>query len=121
MPNSKNIAGLLGPTLIAISASEALNFHIWATNSAAVIYLNGTLLWIGGLAIVRAHNHWVRGWPVIISLIGWFIMILGLFRMFFPEAQQLGQGRLTYAGLTALCAIGVFLTVKGYSRKEQHI
>ena len=32
MANSKNIAGLLGPSLIAITLSEMANIHIWAGN-----------------------------------------------------------------------------------------
>lgn len=35
MANSKNIAGLLGPAIVAITISETLNVHIWADNTAA--------------------------------------------------------------------------------------
>jgi hypothetical protein len=31
MTDSRRIAGLLGATLIALTASEAMNSHIWAT------------------------------------------------------------------------------------------
>ncbi len=34
MTDSKNIAALLGPTMIAIGISEALTFRIFATNIA---------------------------------------------------------------------------------------
>ena len=34
MANSKNIAGLIGPSLVAITISEMLNVHIWAANTA---------------------------------------------------------------------------------------
>ena len=69
MTNSKYIAGFIGPTLIALALSEALNLHIWAVNIAPVTYLNGTLLFIAGLSIIRAHNYWISGWPVIITLV----------------------------------------------------
>jgi len=41
MSNSKDIAGLIGPTLIAAAISEAMNLHIWANNIAPVTYLDG--------------------------------------------------------------------------------
>lgn len=90
MPNSTRLAGLIGPTIIALAISEAMNLHIWANNIAALTYFNGALLFVAGLAIVRAHNHW-RGWPVLITLTGWFCMLGGLYRMFFPEAPQAPQ------------------------------
>ncbi len=74
---SKRIAGLVGPTLIASSASEALNYRIWDDNLAPVTYLDGALLFVGGLSIVRAHNRWRGGWPVLTTLAGWSALGLG--------------------------------------------
>lgn len=42
--------------MIAIATSEALNAHIWVANIAPAVYLNGTLLFIAGLAIVPASS-----------------------------------------------------------------
>src|SRR5580765_6511409 len=68
---SRAIAGIAGPTMVAIGASEALTYRIWASNIAPLISLNGALLFVAGLAIVRAHNRWTRGWPVLVTLTGW--------------------------------------------------
>jgi hypothetical protein len=119
MADSKNMAGLLGPSIVAITASETVNIHIWAANTAAGVYLNGAMLFVAGLAIVRAHNLWVRGWPVLVTLAGWFVMLLGLFRMFFPELQLEGAKHTsTVSMLTVLLlAVGIFLTFKAYRRE----
>lgn len=115
MTDSKNIAGLLGPTMIAIGTSEALNFRIYATNIAPLISLNGGLLFVAGLAIVRVHNRWTRGWPVIVTLVGWVAILGGLFRMFAPKVQQAGQNAPTTIITASLVgAIGLFLTFKAY-------
>ncbi len=119
MTNSKNIAGLVGPSLVAITISETVNIHIWAGNTAAGVNFNGAVLFVTGLAIVRAHNFWVRGWPVLVTLVGWCLMLLGLFRMFFPEPQLEGA-RSTFAvivGTMPVLAVGIFLTFKAYSRE----
>lgn len=119
MTNSKYIAGLVGPTLIALTLSEAMNAHIWASVSATQTYLAGGLWFVAGIAIVRAHNHWVRGWPVVVTLVGWFAMLGGLGRMFFPEAVQQGSSNsfTVLAAQMILFAIGIFLTFKAYRRE----
>ena len=119
MTNSRKIAGLVGPTIIVLTISEAMNFHIWAVNIAPVTYLNGTLLLVAGLAIIRIHNHW-RGWSVLVTLTGWFCILGGLYRMFVPEAPQAPQNTAAYIGLGILFVIGIFLTFKAYGRKESN-
>ena len=121
MTNSKHIAGLIGPTIMALAMSEAINLHIWANNVAPVTYLNGTLLFVAGLSIIRAHNRWTVGWPVMVTLVGWVAILGGLFRMFAPEAQQAGQNSFTYALLMVLFAFGTFLTFKAYRREDSNM
>jgi uncharacterized membrane protein YhaH (DUF805 family) len=118
MTDPKRIAGLLGPTLVALTASEAMNAHIWATVPVTQTYLAGSLWFVAGLAIVRAHNRWTGGWPVVVTLVGWFAILGGLFRMFAPE---FAQGRVPNASILlgmqgVLLLIGVFLTFKAYGR-----
>ncbi len=124
MPNSAYIARLLGPALIGITVTEWINLDIFTAaigpSFATHVYLNGTLLFIAGLAIVRAHNVWSRRWPVLITLVGWFAVVGGLIRMGAPvSAQQAGQSAsVVYASLIALLAIGIVLTFKSYGRSE---
>ena len=98
---SKRLAGLVGPTAAALSLTETLNLHIWTTNLGQVTYLNGTLLFIAGLSIIRIHNSW-RGWPALITLVGWLLFFGGLYRMMAPEVKQAGGGFATYALFTFL-------------------
>jgi hypothetical protein len=114
METSKNIAGLIGPVLMALSLSEFLNFHIWTKVEATVVYLNGLLLFTGGLALIRSHNTWTIDWTVSITLIGWLSFALGLYRIFFPSIKQLGPNTLTYILLGVLFITGFFLTVEAY-------
>lgn len=121
MTSSKNIAGLLGPSLVAITISETLNIHIWVGNTAAGVHFNGAVLFVAGLAIIRAHNLWVRGWPVLVTLTGWFLMLLGLFRMFFPELQLEGAKHTSAVTVEtmSILVIGLFLTYKAYNRNKE--
>ena len=122
MTKSTSIAGLIGPTLIVLTITEWMNLDVFIAAIGASygphVYLNGSLLFVAGLAIVRAHNLWTRGWPVLITLVGWFALLAGLGRMVAPvSAQQVGRSpSFLYGSLILLLAIGVVLTFKSYGR-----
>jgi hypothetical protein len=78
-------------------------------------------MFIGGLAVVRAHNHWTTGWTVLITLSGWFFLALGLFRMFGAGLYQRGSATMNPATFMVLegilFVIGLVMTIKAYSRQ----
>ena len=117
MTRSRQIAAFLGPVLIVLAVSEAKNLQIWATGNAPLTYLAGLLGYLGGLAIVTPHNRWSAGWPVAITLVGWFFLLGGVFRLLFPDVQQGNQNTppfATYLLDAVLLALGVLMTFKAY-------
>jgi len=88
----------------------------------ALIFLSGILLLVAGIAIVRAHNIWAGGWPVLVTVLGWLAVLGGLLRMLFPTrfaaiAAGVGQSTgLIIAVTVVLLVLGAFLSFKGYSR-----
>jgi len=125
MPNSKRIAGLVGPTLLAMLASEfpLVQPHLYDAQIPPVVYLSGTLMFVGGLAIVRAHNHWARNWTVLVTLTGWFFLALGLFRMFAAGQYQRSSAHtsatvfMILEGL--LLVIALIMTFKAYGPSRE--
>jgi hypothetical protein len=117
---SKQVAALLGPSLIAVSITESINLEIFPDTSAPLVYLNGTLLFVAGLAIVRAHNCWAVGWPLLITLTRWLFLFGGLIRMIAPvSAQQAAQHPTAVLALTSLLlVIGILLTFNAYRQEE---
>ena len=122
MPNSRRIAGLVGPTLVAMIVSEfpLVQPHLYDAQIPPVVYLSGVLMFVGGLAIVRAHHHWARDWTVLVTLSGWFGLVLGLFRMFAAGVYQRRSASASPAVFMVieafLLAIGLIMTFKAYSR-----
>lgn len=112
--NSRELAGMIGPSLLAVSLTEAMNLDIFSSHSAPLIYLNGTLLFIVGLAIIRMHSRWSWDWRAIVTSVGWLALILGLYRMIFPNAPQLDVGILPYAVLALLAVFDATLTYQAY-------
>ena len=78
-------------------------------------------MFVGGLAIVRAHNRWARDWTVLVTLSGWFFLTLGLFRMF---AAGLYERRSEQTSATVfmvlegvLLVLGLVMTFQAYRRE----
>lgn len=123
MASSRQVAGLIGPALTAILVSEfpLVQPHLYDAQIPPVVYLSGTLFFVAGLAVVRAHNLWVRGWPVLITLTGWFFLGLGLIRMFAAGRYQQASataGSATFMVLEGvLLAVALVITYYGYRRE----
>jgi hypothetical protein len=119
--NSKQVGGLVGPTLIAILVSEfpLVQPNLYDAQIPPVIYLSGVIGFVAGLAIVRAHNVWTRNWTVLITLSGWMVLALGLVRMFaanrYQRATQ-GANSMTFMILEGcLLIVALIITGKAYS------
>jgi F0F1-type ATP synthase membrane subunit a len=126
MAPSKLIAGLIGPALVAAGFALLVNRQVFPemmtqlSQNYAVIFLSGILSLVAGIAIVRVHNIWTGGWPVIITIFGWLLILGGLVRMWFPQkASNIAASFsndppfLLVAGVIVLL-IGAFLSFKAY-------
>jgi len=125
---SKTIAGLIGPTLVAIGAAILLNLGSFAemvkqiAEDPGLIFLSGVLLLVAGVAILRVHNLWAGGWPVVVTVLGWLAVVGGLMRMFLPfrlaaMAAVLGQHTVLIATMAiVVLLLGAFLSYKAYGR-----
>ena len=124
MANSKQIAALLGPTMVAMLVAEfpLVQPHLYDAQIPPVVYLSGVLMFVAGLAIARAHNVWVRNWTVLVTLSGWFFLLLGVARMF--AASQYRQATASTSSWVVvllegcLLAVALFITFKAYSRSS---
>lgn len=125
---SKTIAGLIGLTLVAIAAAMLFNFGSFPalaeqiSRDPGLIFVSGILLFVAGLAIVRAHNIWTGGWPVLVTVLGWLTVLGGLLRMLFPTQLAAMVARVDQSsgriivGAGILLVLGPFSHSKGYSR-----
>ena len=111
MANSRGIAGLLGPTLSVVLISEfpLVQPHLYDAQIPPVVYISGVLFFVAGLAIIRAHNLWIRSWPVLITLMGWLFLVLGLVRMF--AAGEYRQTSAVVSSTTFMVLEGVLLAI----------
>lgn len=91
MDSSIFLAKLIGPIFIVIGLGVLFSQAAYrdateeVLKSRALLYLFGVMGFTAGLAIVLTHNVWVWGWPVIITVIGWLMVIRGTLRILMPE------------------------------------
>ena len=126
MANSKTLAGLIGPTLIALAAALLINLGSISTlvesvsRDPALVLVSGVLSFVAGLAVVRVHNYWARDWAVLVTILGWLLLVGGLVRILFPiwlagMAANLAQNTGFIAGeAVVFLVIGAFLSYKAY-------
>ena len=125
MTNSKQIAGLVGPTMVAILVAEfpLVQPHLYDAQTPPVVYLSGVLLFVAGLAIVRAHNAWRLNWTVLVTLAGWTSLLLGLVRMLAASQYRQAVGSANSWPFIllegSLLVVGLFMTFKAYSRRGE--
>lgn len=51
----------------------------------SVLFLAAILTVLMGLLMVASHNLWVMGWPVVVTVFSWMVLIGGLVRLFFLD------------------------------------
>ncbi len=73
-----------------------------------------------GLLLVVSHNVWIAGWPVVVTILAWLVLIESLVYLLLPF-ETLGrlmrwfnrEAWFTIGGVTAVL-LGVFLAGKGF-------
>jgi hypothetical protein len=128
MATSIFLAKLLGPILVLAAVAVYVNRKSLDAvaqeflRSNALLLLLGFLDFAAGLAIVLTHNVWVADWRVIITLLGWFLLIRGVVRSLIadqvkPYALKLLKNPDAVNGVLAVIfVLGLVLSYFGYAR-----
>jgi hypothetical protein len=128
MPTSIFLAKLIGPILVLVAVGLLVNRKSMDAlareilGSIVLLSLLGVMDFAAGLAIVLTHNVWVADWRVIITLLGWLLLIRGAVRVLIPD-QVKGFGTKVLKNSNAVTAIlavtlllGAVLCYFGYAR-----
>jgi hypothetical protein len=120
------LAKLIGPLSLVLGLGVLFNRDAVRAileeliRSRALLFVLGLITFPAGLAIVLIHNVWVADWPVIITIVGWFMALSGAIRIVAPEGA-IRYGRRAYErpggalfGAAIWLALGLILTFFGY-------
>jgi hypothetical protein len=130
MSTSKSLARLMGPILLVIGIGMACGLMMEGAGysnvlkefiaNRALIFLTGILALLAGVAIINVHNVWVPDWRVIVTALGWLLVLRGIMLLVFPLTVQVFGDRVatSEAGVTAGAALtfvlGAVLCIMGY-------
>jgi uncharacterized protein YjeT (DUF2065 family) len=58
-------------------------------NDKNFLFLGGIIAILLGAFVISTHNQWVWGWPVIITILGWWSLIKGYALIIYPRSIEL--------------------------------
>jgi hypothetical protein len=125
MEQSVYLAQLLGPILLVLGVAYAFHMDTFGKlikdfDNRALIHISVLLMMVAGMALVLAHNVWEWGWPLVITILGWSILLKGLLYAFFPDwmiktASKMVKCRWLFVFAVLLWMVfGLGLTYYGY-------
>ena len=126
MTSSIFLARLMGPVFLVVGAGLLLNGVVFRAltqeflDSTALIFLSGLITLPAGLAVALTHNLWTPDWRVLITILGWLMVIGGAVRLAAPQ-RAAAVGRTMFASPAtmqistwATVLIGALLCYFGY-------
>lgn len=123
---TRNIARVLGPYLVILAvvvAARAPDMPELVSEFAASSvwpFVMGAFALLGGVAIIAFHHVWRGAAAIIVSAIGWLLVVRGIFLLAFPTAFQtvadwvVDTTAVWLGGFAVLALLGLYLTWVGY-------
>ena len=79
------IARLVGPLFIVLGLGCLINQTVYADMIGqavlvpVVIYLSGLMSFLAGVAMLNGYHSWTPDWRIIVTILGWLLVIAGRF------------------------------------------
>ena len=112
------IARLVGPLFVAIGLGILLDRMQYADavaesmRSPVLIYLSGVASLLAGLAILNLHRAWSANWRVIVTILGWVLLVSGVIRIA-PPWVTTSIATTLYSAPAAMAVVAVIVLVVG--------
>ncbi len=126
MDTSNLLAKIIGPYFVVIGAGILTNRRLWSQiiedffSHPALRMLGGGVKLAIGLLVVAFHNEWYLHWGLILTILGWLMVLLGAMVIISPGIMASLAGaykRHTTLVIIHACvvlALGVLLTLIGF-------
>lgn len=129
---TRRYARVIGPFLVAMAiAAVTRGSHLrtlLADFGATEVWpwVAGAFILLGGLAIVAFHQYWRGAAAIIVSVLGWLLVVRGLFLLFFPSTftslanDIVGATAVWQTAYVVMALIGLYLTYVGWISAPGH-
>lgn len=113
------LVSVISTAAVMIRYKESLVLEEEAMKSPLHIYLSGFVILILGVLLVVSHSVWVFDWRIVITVLGWLVLLKGMGRIFFPDAikrmvEKKKENRKFILGEIAVFLIGLYLLYYGF-------
>lgn len=124
---TRMFARVLGPFLVIVDvtamvrASDMQRLLSQFEANSLWTFVNGAFILLFGLIIIAAHQYWQGAAAIIVSLLGWLIVLRGLLLVAFPKvfvsvANSMIGAQAWWVTLCIIFAlIGLYLTYVGWA------
>lgn len=75
---------VVGLALLLRSKHYAKAYKAWMKDDALML-LTSMITIVAGVALVLSHNVWIASWEVIITIVGWAMVLKGVLLALLPE------------------------------------
>jgi hypothetical protein len=123
---TRTFARVIGPclvieaSLVIIRAPMMGDYATSFFNDPALVWVTGSVLLFGGVAIIAFHQYWRGLSAVLISLLGWYLAVRGIALLALPKLYEAAANAVTSPSLVRLSfavplAISLWLTYVGWT------
>ncbi len=128
MQSSIFLAKLIGPIMALAGLAMLINrkqIDAMAQEflrSPTLFFMLGLIDFSIGLAIVLTHNVWVADWRLIITVLGWLLLLRGAVRLLARDqikpfaTKFLRNGNVVTGSVAGVLGLGLVLSYFGYAR-----
>lgn len=118
------LAKLMGLLMLIVGLAATANKELIPkivkeiSKNYALLIFSGFILTLFGLIIILSHNVWTSDWRMLITIMGWLILLKGLFRLFAPDDVAKFISKMNdfwFATARLICVIiGIYLIYIGF-------
>ena len=95
MSYSITLARIIGPSFLAIALAMVMQPQAFREALAEfknggqkmLLLLAGCVHVILGLFLVVTHNSWLADWTTLLTIVGWLLLLRGIFLLWFPNSM----------------------------------
>ena len=113
------LVSVVSTIAVLVRYKEHLALEEETVKNPVLIYLSGFVFLTLGVLLVVSHSVWTLDWRVVITILGWLVLLKGAGRIFFPNAvmrliAKRRENRKFIIGEVVVLLVGLYLLYYGF-------
>ena|SRR3989344_228875 len=113
------LVSVISTIAVLVRYKEHLALEEETAKNPTLVYLSGFAFLALGVLLVVSHSVWMLDWRIVITILGWLILLKGAGRIFFPNAVmrlivKKRDNRKFIMGEVVVFLVGLYLLYYGF-------